>query len=88
MACLTVHSVADGTEPILLVTRDADDEMWQFLSGDVVIAENAVVVSLEEMVLQDVTLLHLADVGPGWRAWREDRGAPWQRRPIENRIDE
>ena len=88
VACLTVRSVVDGTQPILLVTRDADDGMWQFLSGDVANTANAMVVSLEEMVLQDSTLLHLADVEPGWMAWREDRDAPWERRAIENRTNE
>jgi len=62
--------------------------MWQFLSGDVANTANAMVVSLEEMVLQDSTLLHLADVEPGWMAWREDRDAPWERRAIENRTNE
>lgn len=87
VACLTVQSIMDGTKPILLVTRDADDGMWQFLTGDVVNTAEAMVVSLRSMVLRDSTLLHLADVQPGWTAWRKDRGSPWERRAIENRTN-
>ncbi|WP_081651605.1 hypothetical protein [Cupriavidus sp. WS] len=87
VACLTVQSIVDGTKPILLVTRDQDDGMWQFLTGDVVNTAEAIAVSLKDMVLRDSTLLHLADVELGWMAWRDDRDAPWGRRVIEDQTN-
>jgi hypothetical protein len=33
------------------------------------------------MCQRDPTLLELADLPEGWRAWRERVGAPWQRAP-------
>jgi hypothetical protein len=32
-------------------------------------------------VAKDPSVLELADLPPGWHAWRRSRDAPWQRAP-------
>jgi hypothetical protein len=79
VACFTVRSVVEGTKPVLMVSRDADDGAWQFLTGDAFDMADARLVSLRDMVELDSTLLQIADVPSGWMSWRERRGAPWTR---------
>lgn len=79
VACVTVQSIVEGARPVLMATRDAHDGGWQFLTGDVFDTAEAMLVSLRSMVERDPTLLELAHVQPGWIAWRERHGAPWQR---------
>ena len=79
VACFTVRSIVDGMRPFLMVSRDADDGAWQFLTGDAFDMAEALLVTLESMVARDPSLLQLADIQPGWMAWRESPGAPWSR---------
>jgi hypothetical protein len=79
-AAITTRLVLDGA-PILLVTHDADDGGYQFLPGTSVDPHDARVVGLGEMCARDSSLLELADLPEGWRAWRADVGAPWKRGP-------
>jgi hypothetical protein len=70
-ATLTMRQVLDGSEPILLVSHDADDHGWQFIgSTDASVADGRVV-SLEEMARLDPTILEVADLPPGWHAVRD-----------------
>ena len=79
MAAITVRQVIEDGEPILYVTHDADDGGWQFLTGGDVSTDDAMVVSLEEMLKHDPTLAELANLEPGWTAARGDVGSPWHR---------
>ena len=88
VACLTVRSIVDGVKPILMASRDANDGAWQLLTGDAFDAAEEMLVSLASMVDRDPTLLQLADVLPGWMAWREHRGAPWSRQAEAQQTDE
>jgi hypothetical protein len=65
----TTHQIVDGTEPILHVTHDADDHGWQFL-GRQAREEDAQNIALHEAVEIDSSVLQLADLPPGWHAWR------------------
>jgi len=62
-----------------MASRDEDDGAWQFLTGDAFDKAEAMLVSLESMVARDCSLLQLADIQPGWMAWRESPDAPWGR---------
>ena len=64
---------------MLLVTHDEDDHGWQFLPGEVVQMEDALVVAMSEVVDADPTLNELADLPPGWKAHRRGLGHPWVR---------
>jgi hypothetical protein len=79
---MTMRQVLDGLEPILLVSHDADDHGWQFIGTSNVSVEDARIVSLEEIVQLDSTVLEVADLPPGWQAIRNAVGAPWTRSPV------
>jgi hypothetical protein len=80
-AALTTSEVLEANAPILYVAHDADDGSWQFLTGGTVNPSEARVVGLGWICRRDPSLLDLADLPEGWRAWREHVGAKWQRRP-------
>jgi hypothetical protein len=67
--------------PISLVTHDADDGMWQFLSVETgpLNDSDGRIVGLGEIVALDPTLTALVDLPVGWKAWRLSKDAPWQR---------
>jgi hypothetical protein len=72
----------EGRAPILLVSHDADDGMWQFLDGrDDPAADDAVVLGLECVFSLDPSIAELADLPLGWQAWRDSMQQPWQREP-------
>ena len=78
-AVITVWPILNGEVPILRVSHDADDHGWQFLTGETVSESDAAVVALREMVAHDATILEVADLPPGWLAWRTAIGEPWIR---------
>jgi len=75
----TTRQVLEGSEPILEVYHDADDHGWQFIGSSGGSFENAKVVALEEIVAMDRTVLEVADLLPGWKAFRTSHEMPWQR---------
>jgi hypothetical protein len=80
-AVISLRHVVFERAPILYVTHDSDDHGWQFLSLDDARIEDAVVVSLSEILKLDPSVRELADLPPGWRASRQFIGAPWRREP-------
>jgi hypothetical protein len=79
-AAITLRSIVFGGVPILLVSHDAEDHGWQFLSGGPFDMSDAAVVSMAEIVKLDPTVLDVADLPPGWEASRADRSQPWTRK--------
>ena len=63
------------------VSHDSDDGAWQFHlnRGDELSENDAMVVSLKEIVDLDPTIRELADLPLGWRAWRASSNSPWLR---------
>jgi hypothetical protein len=84
-AITTVH-VLERRLPILLVTHDDDDGMWQVLCGTTNDPSDGRIVCLGCMYQLDPTIRDLADLPRGWRAWRDNISSPWQRelRPREH----
>jgi hypothetical protein len=76
---MTVRQVTHGGQPILYVSHDADDGMWQFLTGGPVEMADAMIVSLREVYRIDSTIGELADLPLGWTAERSALGQPWRR---------
>ncbi|AGA30619.1 hypothetical protein [Singulisphaera acidiphila] len=76
---ITLDRILRGESELLLVTHDEDDGSWQFLDGEHVLEENALVVDLGEMTQFDPSLLELADLPRGSYAWRTSRDQPWSR---------
>jgi len=83
-----MRQVLDGTEPILLVSHDADDHGWQFIGTSDASAADGKVVCLEHIVRLDPTVLEVADLPPGWQAVRERVGGAWTRRERPPDSDE
>ncbi|MFL5340980.1 MAG: hypothetical protein ACJ8F7_12605 [Gemmataceae bacterium] len=79
VAVMTVRQITHGGQPILLVSHDADDGMWQFLSGGPVEVADAMVVGLREIYELDPSVAELADLPLGWQALRSAARQPWQR---------
>jgi hypothetical protein len=80
-AVFTLRSIVFGGNPVLHVSHDADDHGWQFLGLGDADVEDAAIIALSEIVSRDSSLLQVADLPPGWRAWRSSGLAPWQRSP-------
>jgi hypothetical protein len=80
VATISLKRIIERRIPILLVTHDAEDGTWQFLDGsDDLQPEDSCVVSLQSVVTLDPTVRELADLPPGWVAWRGNPNSPWQR---------
>ena len=82
-ASLTTVHVLNRSRPILLVTHDAEDGAWQFLCGTTNDSSDARVVGLNTVLQLDPSLAELADLPPGWRAWRDAPGEPWRRQATD-----
>ena len=74
-----MRQVLEGSEPIVLVSHDADDHGWQFIGTSEASMADAKLVCLEEIVHLDPTVLEVADLPPGWQAIRERVGGAWTR---------
>ncbi|HUQ19729.1 MAG TPA: hypothetical protein VM099_08970 [Gemmatimonadaceae bacterium] len=81
-ACITTVHVIERRRPILLVTRDEEECDFQFLCGTTNNSDDARVVGLGSILKLDPTVAEVADLPPGWRAWRDDIGSPWSRAPV------
>ncbi len=53
---MTTKNIVSNKKPILSVWHDAEDGMWQFLDGTDVNEEDAMMISLEEIVNIDDTV--------------------------------
>ncbi len=78
-AAITSKHITFEKKPILLVTHYADDHSWAFLSGEIVSVTEAQVLSMQEIVHIDPTLIQIADLPPGWSANRACIGGGWNR---------
>jgi hypothetical protein len=83
VATMTVRPVTHDGQPILLVSHDAGDGMWQFLTGSPVQMADAMLVSLREVYRIDPSIGELAELPLGWTATRSAVAQPWQRQPPE-----
>jgi hypothetical protein len=77
VTAITTIKVLEEDHPILLVTHDEEDGMWQVLCGTTNDPEDGRIVCLGCLYDRDPTIGELADLPLGWRAWREAIGAPW-----------
>jgi len=74
-----MRQILDGSEPILLVSHDADDHGWQFIGTSDASETDSRLVAMEEMVKCDPTILEIANLPPGWQAIRTEVGGAWKR---------
>lgn len=78
-ACMTCSHVLNQKLPILYVTHDEDDGMWQFLCGaEEHTPEHAKVIGLGEAVGLDQSLNELNEMPLGVGAERKSTNDKWQ----------
>ena len=77
-AAITVRSILAG-DPILRVSHDADDDGWQFLDGREIDMAEAQLISMGHALELDPSLRAVADLPPGWIAWRDGSAGAWVR---------
>lgn len=76
---ITTRQVLERKEEIHVAVHYADDGTWAFLCGTTDAKDDGRVITLADAVKLDETLASIADLPPGWKAWRESRTAAWQR---------
>ena len=77
---ITLKSILTGTKPILYVSHDEEDGMWQFLDGSVNLdINNARIVGLKKILRIDASITLLGDLPLGWIAERDNKNAIWIR---------
>ncbi len=69
------------TEPILYVSHDADDGLWQLIGASDADPATGKLAHLHHAVGHDPTLLDVLDLAPGENASRTTPDAPWTRTP-------
>jgi hypothetical protein len=84
-AAITTRYVIAREQPITVVLHYSDDHSWAFLCGTTNDEKDGRVILMREAVEIDTSVLEIANLPPGWKAWRKEAGAPWQR--IENHGD-
>ena len=74
---MTCVHVLDHDAPILYVTHDEEDGMWQFLCGTTHKTEEGRIVSLKNMFDKDQSVGLLRDLPCGYSATRESIHDDW-----------
>jgi hypothetical protein len=79
VAAVTTRQVIEDGLPVLSVTHYLDDDSWAFVCGINEKTEDGRVIGMGDALKLDPTLRTVADLPPGWTAWREAVGGTWQR---------
>lgn len=79
-AVITLRQIAREGQPILYVSHD-EDGSWQFLGDTTTCEVDVMVVSLANILRIDPEARQLADLPPGWFAWRRRVKEEWARAP-------
>lgn len=79
-AVFTTKFVFRVGEPIQNVFHHEDDGAWEFTGATQAVEDkDYLIVSLEEMMNLDPSILELADLPLGEAAYRSSANAPWER---------
>jgi hypothetical protein len=78
VAAFTLRRIIVGGGPILYVCHDLEDDGWQFLDGMNMTMEDAMLVSMGEIVKYDWTVTEIASMLPGYSARRKAVGGLWE----------
>lgn len=80
LVVITTKYVIEKKSPILYVFHYAEDECWQFSGEEQIIEDKDFrVVSMEEIIKLDKTILEVLDLPLGWGAERKSILHPWYR---------
>ncbi len=76
-ATLTCRHIVEDNAPVLYVSHDEDDGMWQFLCGGNHVTEDAVIVSLKWIFEHAPSVGQLKDLPLGYFAERSSADGRW-----------
>lgn len=79
VASITTRQVLEDGLPILNVVHYDDDHSWAFTCGTTDATEDGRVIGMGTALKLDPTLVTIANLPPGWCAYRKAVGAPWVR---------
>ena len=79
---ITTKDIILGLKPILLVSHDIEDGMWEFLDSEELDENEACIVSLDEILKIDDSLRVLHELPLGWIAYRSCIGDSWKEERI------
>ncbi|HEX4223981.1 MAG TPA: hypothetical protein VHZ97_16555, partial [Pseudonocardiaceae bacterium] len=74
---IQTREVFERGEPILFVSHEADDGMWQLIGASDADPSTGKIEHLHHAVEEDRSLLDVLDLPPGRRATRADARSPW-----------
>ena len=75
-SAITTKYVVNNNSIIVSVFYDEDGD-WQFMGEEEVSAEDAIVVSIQEMIDIDKSLVNLPDLKEGESAYRKNKESIW-----------
>jgi hypothetical protein len=84
-ASIATAGVLAGEEPVLYVSHDGDDGMWQFIGTSDATIENGRIGHLHHAVELDATLIEVLNLEPGEHATRTHVGGAWTRSDANGR---
>lgn len=76
-ATIVCSHIMEEHEPVLYVSHDEDDGMWQFLCGRQHDESEARIVSLYSVFMQEHSIAELSEMPCGYFAERESRDSEW-----------
>ncbi len=79
---VTTKQVMAGAS-IVYVSHDEDDGAWQFHTAEPLTEDDAMLVTLGQVLEVHPDMMALADLPAGWTAERKSVGAPWLRAAYE-----
>jgi len=79
VATVTTKQVVNDSFPILSVVHYSDDHSWGFYCGTTNKSEDLMLVRMGEVIDTDLSLNTIADLPPGWSAYRESVKHKWVR---------
>ena len=88
VAAITTVNVIEHGAPILVVVHYDDDDSWAFLCGTTNDDADGRVIGMGNALRIDPSLREIADLPPGWKAWRSAVGGAWQRAPKHAEQDD
>jgi hypothetical protein len=75
--CVQTREVFERREPVLFVSHDADDGIWQLIGAADADADTGKIGHLHHVVDEDPSLIDVLGLPPGSSATRADVGRPW-----------
>jgi len=77
----TTRFVIEKISPLIFVFHDEERD-WHFLSEEGPVEKEAKLILLSEMIEHDPTVLEIADLPLGFKAYRDNKDSPWRVRDL------